>query len=987
MEDILTHKTKQQLVFVLSEHPVWGIIFEPYIVDLTTGGEFSLSYRRITMQTIHDYGVIFPDSHLELIKIMDEYHDEYLVKKFSKEKIKPLEFYRKAQSKHLLDLIRSYIEKRLLSCLNLLVEKNIPLYFKGRKKNAISNRIIEIVHDSVVVIFNFSRNREGTRYFLTIKHKDRNISLLKKEIFFIINKPCWIYMENKIFRFTGEVDSNKLIPFIEKPYIFVPKASEKKYYETFVLNSIRQFNVHVEGFQVREIAVEGTPILKFERNLLDCPALLLYFKYDEAIFLSDDKTNSEIIFSHENDQFSFVKICRNFPWEEEQKAKLLNMGLVNRDGAIYSLPQQCYDNVSFENRIFLLLTWINRNQNLLKRQNFEVVQYEAFGRYFTGSIELQLTIEGTKDWFDVHAIVAFGDYKIPFIKLKNHILTGNREYKLPNGEVAIIPEEWFAKYKDLLRYGKSEGDHLMLRKHHFTVLNNLDVHGGTQDIGRDYAQLLDHANITLCPVPEDIRATLRPYQVEGFSWMKHLQKHQLGGCLADDMGLGKTIQVLALLLKNKKELQQQMQQKRQANESAIDVMEYPRQTSLIIMPLSLIHNWENEVKKFTPELQVYKHLGIKRVDSPQIFACYDIVLTSYGVVRQDYEFMKSFPFFYIILDESQAIKNPDSKIFHSIQALNASHRLVLTGTPIENSLTDLWSQMSFLNNGILGSLNFYKQYFVNPIEKNKDEQRQKELHKIIRPFILRRTKQYVAKELPPVTTKIYYCEMSDEQKRVYEEQKSAIRNLILENLEKFGKERSSFVILNGLMKLRQLANHPKLADAEYSGDSGKFSDVINCIEKLLSEHHKVLIFSSFVKHLNLFKKYFDEKRIDYAMLTGETTNEQRQSEIDAFQHNSDKKIFLISMRAGGIGLNLTSADYVFILDPWWNPAVENQAINRTHRIGQKKSIFAYKFISTDSIEEKILKLQEEKLQLANELIDNKNPFKNFTEDEIRMLFE
>jgi SNF2 family DNA or RNA helicase len=406
-----------------------------------------------------------------------------------------------------------------------------------------------------------------------------------------------------------------------------------------------------------------------------------------------------------------------------------------------------------------------------------------------------------------------------------------------------------------------------------------------------------------------------------------------------------------------------------------------------VMPLSLIWNWENEIRKFTPHLKVHKHFGSSRTTDPSVFYKYDIILTTYGVVRNDLEMLSRCEFRYVILDESQIIKNPFSKLFRAVKQLKSKYRLVLTGTPIENTLSDLWAQMTFLNNGILGNLAYFKEEFAYPIEKLRDKGKEEKLKTIIAPFLLRRTKEMVAKDLPSLTETVYYCEMSDEQKDLYESRKSEVRNLLMASIAEHGTEKSRFAILRGLMQLRLLANHPVLLPDGIDLPSGKFEEVIRSIDNILSEGHKILIFSSFVKHLRLFAKYFDEKGWGYCMLTGEKTTPERIKAVQQFQELPDKKLFLITLKAGGVGLNLTAADYVFMLDPWWNPASENQAISRAHRIGQDKKVIAFKYITRNTIEEKILTLQQNKSEIASLFVNNNDPLKFFTRETILQLTE
>ncbi|MBS1504374.1 MAG: DEAD/DEAH box helicase, partial [Bacteroidetes bacterium] len=407
-----------------------------------------------------------------------------------------------------------------------------------------------------------------------------------------------------------------------------------------------------------------------------------------------------------------------------------------------------------------------------------------------------------------------------------------------------------------------------------------------------------------------------------------------------------------------------------------------KSTSLIIMPTSLIYNWMNEAKKFTPRLRIMVHTGTFRYKSAEVFANYDLVITTYGITRIDIDLLSGFFFDYIILDESQNIKNPSSKSYHAVKQLKSRFKLILSGTPVENSVNDLWTQMSFINPGLLGSQQFFLNEFVTPIEKKKDEEKARKLQALIKPFVMRRTKEQVATELPPKTENLFYCKMSEEQANVYEKVKSEYRNELLKSLEDGTFAQTQIQVLQGLIKLRQIANHPTMIDEEYEGDSGKFEDVVHTLKNVLDGGHKVLVFSQFVKQLTIYRNYFEEKGITYAYLDGSTQN--RGDVVQRFQEDEKTRVFLISLKAGGVGLNLTEADYVFILDPWWNPAVEQQAIDRTHRIGQTKNVFIYKFITKDSVEEKILALQHRKLSVARSLITTEESFiKSLSAEDIR----
>jgi SNF2 family DNA or RNA helicase len=402
------------------------------------------------------------------------------------------------------------------------------------------------------------------------------------------------------------------------------------------------------------------------------------------------------------------------------------------------------------------------------------------------------------------------------------------------------------------------------------------------------------------------------------------------------------------------------------------------------MPTSLIYNWEMEASKFTPELKILNYTGTLRNKDIKRFEKYDLVLTSYGITRLDAELLSQFYFNYVILDESQVIKNPTSNIAKAVRDLKSRHKLVLTGTPIENTTLDLWSQMSFINPGILGTQAYFRNEYQNPIEKKNDEGRSKKLHAIIKPFILRRHKSQVATELPEKVENVQYSSMTPEQEKRYEEVKSLYREKIFKLIESEGLGSSRFIILEGLTKLRQLANHPKMVEPSYSGDSGKLEDITHMLENAIAEGHKVLVFSQFVKHLELVKQYLKTNKIDFAYLDGSSTD--RKEQVERFNREKTLKVFLISIKAGGLGLNLTEADYVFVLDPWWNPAVEAQAVDRAHRIGQKNKVFTYKFITRNTVEEKILMLQQRKLRLTTDLITTEESFmKQLTREDIEQM--
>ena len=968
----------QEFIIGLTEHRTLGHIFQAFQI-VENGAFYSIS--RIVKP--HDIDKVqLREDEKELVNLIDQYSEEKLVKKFAKKKDSS-QFFQRMDPEQFIEQISPYIDNCMSDVVSILMKHNTRLFFKQAKySNLYDDDLIHVPSEYAECSFHFHRTDEGTRYNAQIKDKGNKLKLTHKNMKVVANSPCMLYWQNRLYLFES-ISAKRLIPFFEKEYIFIPKQIEDKYYQSFVLNTIRDFPVVANGFEINESKDTQQAILSLEPNLNMEAIILPKFSYGENEFLSNSESNTSVSLKKINGSYQFDKIQRDRNWEKLMLDKIESLGLQKQD-ASYS-PKQVHL-LSTEDRLYELIQWLNKHRIELQKEGYRIEQNQYEKNYSTASHELEIEIKSSDDWFDIYAKVRFGDYEIPFIKLKRNILNGIREFELPNGEIAILPKEWFTDFGDLLPFTQTDGDHLKLKKHHYQLLQKR-----LKGIDKSFYQRLakiGETNKTKIPLPSNIQAKLRVYQEDGFSWMYHLNEHQFGGCLADDMGLGKTLQTLTLLLKLKRQQSAinipQFDEKNQLPLFDQEVHNENHQAaSLIVMPTSLIHNWENEIKKFAPSLKVYKHVGVQRKKSLNlqgIINYYDIILTTYGTVRNDVELLKAHEFFYFILDESQYIKNSVSKTHKAISALHARFRLVLTGTPIENSLSDLWSQFNFLNKGLLGNLAYFKREFITPIEKKNDLEKQEKLQTLIRPFVLRRKKEDVAKDLPALTEQTRFCGMTKQQKSAYEKERAIIRNNILQNIEKDGVEKSTFLVLQGLTKLRQLANHPSMLTGEENQESGKFDEIFHNLKNLMAENHKVLIFSSFVTHLELLQQKIESEKWKYAILTGQTTN--REKVIGDFQNDPNNRIFLISLKAGGVGLNLTSADYVFIIDPWWNPAAENQAINRAHRIGQDKKVFVYRFITEGSIEEKIQLLQNRKSLLAEKFINSNNPFKAVTKDEI-----
>jgi hypothetical protein len=951
-----------KIVYSLCKHEYLGYLIEPHIVQLNPQGDFSLTYQRLFSHTAKEFTRHLTESDLRIIKILDETEQDHVIKKFHKKAIRPFEFFSKFYDDSFYESVRPKIEKKLAEVLEILKDKD-DLYLMD-KDGWPAERKIELASEPATILFHFRRSEEETRYFPTIKYQGLRIEFMFKDAQIVSNQPSWMLLNDILYFFEQDIEGKKLVPFLNKRYISIPTAKEETYFEKFVAPLIEKYHVYAEGFEIRTEKHDPSAMIRVIYVEGGISQIQLCFCYgDHAFALGSEKKVTVHVDKQENN-YVFTRIRRDTIWEKGKYNELIKMGLKKVSPLFYNLELNTLS--EGENQSYGLLNWVNEHIEQLKEKGYTIEQSTSNKKFLFASSKIDFEIKEDNDWFDINAIVYFGIYPVPFISLKQHILHKKREFTLPDDTIAIIPEKWFSQYGSLFSLSDG-GNNLKLKKHHIGLINDLAGDGiANITLQRKLQKLNDFENIADTQMPVHFKGELRSYQKAGYNWFSFLREYNFGGCLADDMGLGKTIQTLAMLQKLKEE----------------DEINNTHSTSLIIMPTSLIYNWLNEAKKFTPKLKILAHTGSNRNKDVSQFIKYDIVITTYGITRVDVNEIQDFYFNYIILDESQNIKNPSSKSFKSVRLLKSRHKLVLSGTPVENSVGDLWTQLTFLNPGLLGTQAFFNDEYVQAIEKRKDEEKAKKLQAIIKPFVLRRTKEQVAEELPAKTEQVFYCDMSEDQAAYYEKTKSAYRNDLLSSMDDGTYAKKQVQLLQGLTALRQLANHPKMIDENYTSDSGKFENVIHTLDNVLKGGHKVLIFSQFVKHLQIFRQHLETEEIPFTYLDGATKN--RGEIVAEFQENKELKVFLISIKAGGVGLNLTQADYVFILDPWWNPAVEQQAIDRSHRIGQEKKVFIYKFIAKDTVEEKILALQNRKKRLASSLITTEESFfKSLSKEDIR----
>lgn len=937
-----------QLVYSLYNHEYLGILIAPYIVQLSANGDFTYTNKKLNSVTAQEFDYLLSEEDKKAIKILDECDQNHVIKVHSPKKgIRPAEFFQKYYSSELHEVVRSNTESRLAKVISLIKESS---FFVMGDDDDPTWKKIQFVQGKVSVLFHFKRDDNGIRYYPTLLHQGKLLKFQNQNATLISNQPFWLLIGDKLYEFDPEMEGLKIAPFLNKYFIQVPKISEEVYLRKFAIHLIEKYQVKAEGFEIVSNRTQARAILRLSQLYGNELSLILLFKYDEQEILANNPNRVLVKFEKNQHSYKFTRTVRSHLWELSQHDKLNRLGLHNYSGAVFRLDEDAKDSYS-------LLEWLANHQADLTEAGFELEQDETSARFYIMGSKLDMTIIEEGDWFDINARINFGEYKIPFIRLKNHILQGLREFELPNGQIAIIPETWFSKLRSFFRHAEgTEDTEIKIYRHHFQILTELQSElqkRSEESIQLRIRQLTNYSAIESVEPSIQFKATLREYQREGLNWLWFLRKFGFGGILADDMGLGKTVQTLCLLLMDK--LQNQ-------------ASELTKLTNLLIVPTSLLHNWYSESKKFSPEISILIHAGTQRDKSDKWFSNYDLIITSYGTLRVDLDLFKHLNYNYIVIDEGQNIKNPSSQISKAVRSLKGKNKLVLSGTPLENSVMDLWSIMTFANPGLLGSLKTFRQEYAIPIEKEKNETVSNKLKSLINPFILRRTKNQVAKDLPDRIEQVHYCDMTESQENLYEKMKAAFRNEILDSIQKNGLFRSQMLLLRGLTILRQVANHPAMIDENYKDSSGKFEEVMRMLNNALHEGHKILVFSQFVKHLRIVKERLIHDKISFSYLDGQTPREKRPDLVREFNHSSEIKVFLISLKAGGLGLNLTSADYVILLDPWWNPAVEQQAIDRSHRIGQTRKVISYRFITKNSVEEKILTLQHKKKILSESLV-------------------
>jgi superfamily II DNA or RNA helicase len=656
----------------------------------------------------------------------------------------------------------------------------------------------------------------------------------------------------------------------------------------------------------------------------------LSFAYGETIV--DPQASAPLVVDHTERVF----VHRDHAAEQLLRRRLLESGFrwANRDRAEYEIA---------ESRLTGAIV-------PLVREGWTV---SAEGRLYRTARRVEMHVSSGIDWFELDGAVAFDEMDAPLPELLAAVRRGRSYVQLGDGSIGMLPDEWLQKYGTLAALTNEDGGRIRFAPGQVGLLDALLAEqpevSWDEGFGRAREAFARFAGIHPADPPPTFAGELRGYQREGLGWLQFLRESGFGGCLADDMGLGKTVMVLALLERVRVE----------PSTSA------PRRPSLIVVPRSLVFNWIQEASRFTPSLRVVDYSGSGRSALDESLVDHDVVLTTYGTLRRDAARLKDVRFEYVVLDEAQAIKNAATASAKAARLLQANHRLALSGTPIENHLGELWSLFEFLNPGLLGAASLFKS--VGPGAARQDPQTIALVARGLKPFILRRTKEQVVRELPPKVEQTIYCELDPPQRKVYDELKRHYQRTLIARITRDGIAKSRMQILEALLRLRQAACHPALIDrGRASEPSAKLDVLMSRIEESREEDHKALVFSQFTSFLALVRARLDEAGIDYEYLDGQTRD--RAARVERFQTDPSCRLFLISLKAGGLGLNLTAAEHVFLLDPWWNPASEAQAIDRAHRIGQWQRVFAFRLIARDTVEERVLELQNTKRALADAIL-------------------
>ena len=903
----------------------------------------------------------------ELAELCEELHPDSLYARYANKKVfRHEKDFWATKEKAVRTYVKQMADKRIIKAVSLAGKVDIPIIYAKDQKAALhmSDRLTLDGGSEVIPVMNFNRHDEGTTYCLQLRIGGRLVEQPSEhQLIVLTHTPGMFVLDKRIYALCEEFSGQLLLPFVVKDKVEIPQKMENDYFHRFILKHVARAEINAEGFDITDVCLKPRACLTAETSIDGSHILSLRFRYGSLEYAADNKVNGRVTLTEADDSFRFVRQLRDKA-EEQRLTEVLRKATGRRgSGNEVTGAKTVIRFTSVSQQI----DWLREYAPRLKAEGFDVVQ-PSDHVYYIGPLSVEQNDTWQGDWLqtDVTVVIDNGRLRIPFRDLRDTILRGEQEYMLPTGEILLIPNEWLKRYSDLMLIGLPKGQGYQRHKSQILreeVKVNSEKFATARPINSEMAM----------EVSSKLKATLRPYQNAGFQWLWQNLVAQTGCCLSDEMGLGKTLQTIALLLKYKEATKvtepvskplsgmlfsdEEMQGRREEETANDKKLDLPYRTSLVVAPASVVHNWLGELSRFAPSLSVMTYTGdtSKRKDKRIALMRWDVVLTTYRTLLNDIELLSQNEFGIVVFDESQAFKTATSQIHQAVTRLQALHRMALSGTPVENNLQELWSLMNVLNPNLLGNERSFQNAFVNPIAVQMEESRRDLLRRLIAPYFLKRTKEEVLSDLPERQDEVVVCAMTDEQTSQYTEELSKARNEWLDPTA--SSQGRQIHILAALQRLRQIAN-----------GEGKMGVVFDYLENLRQTTHKALIFSEYVTLLEQVGSEMTSRGWNYALLTGQTQG--REQVIAHFQQSPDCQFFLISLKAGGVGLNLTAADYVFLLDPWWNRAAEEQAIARAHRIGQQRSVFVYRFVSAGTLEEQILTLQDRK----QSLIDSVMPF-------------
>ncbi len=916
-----------------------GFVAWAYLVQVNDTGEPTLRSQRLLPENLSQFQLPQTEEFRQLVSLAAELTPKHLFRQFGGRMRNQDSFFAALPDHPQRKFIRSWIDSRLQRILNY--GPDLPLY-RAARDGYPAHQPLQLAPQAAQVHFSCVRKDENLIYQSFLSINGQALYLNEPDAELIGEEPAWLLHASTLYRLAQPVSRARLSAFVRQRELTIPAANVPEFCQKVLPRLLEYSTLDLQGLDLTAVAPPPQFRLRVETDP-ERLTLRLRVAYDRWELPLDP---DEQFFLRLDGGTRLLRIARQ-PAREREVLQAYRQRLPPQTDALFDQILARAEGWA----------WLARHCDELQALGLEIVG----DRLHPATARFEYRLNPEAGGFILQAQVWFGSQRVDFRALAEAVRRNENFLHLPDGRIGLLPPGWLEDLAPLLETAERRPEGLFLQTVQARMLEQ--AFGASQD------SALPPLDAPDADLPKGLQTELRPYQRAGYDWLLSLHRHRLGGILADEMGLGKTVQTIATLLR--------------AYEAGC------RLPSLVVAPSSLLFNWREEIARFAPALNVVTYGGTKRSQLLARVARSQVVLTTYGIVRQDIEFLQKIIFYYLVLDESQHIKNPTTRAAQAIYQLQGEYRLALTGTPIENSTRDLWAQMHFLNPGLLGSQSFFSRYYADPIEKQQNGERAERLRRMVQPLILRRTKEMVAADLPEQRTIVLRCQMTPGQSRLYHATRQQLRSSLFdqEQAADLSRPQDRLRVLTCLQQLRQIALHPALVLPEHrNSDSGKLLLLRDQLDTVLAEGQRVLIFSQYVKLLELVRHELAQRKIDFCYLDGGTGD--RAAQVRRFQAADGPPVFLISLLAGGTGLNLTAARYVFILDPWWNPAIEQQALARAHRIGQQQPVLGYKFIAAGTIEEKILALQQQKLQVAGEIIPEDGAWlKELTAEDLAALFE